>query len=234
MQNTQRTWRNDRAQSRPRSRNDASSGNSKANPNRWYDATVGKWLSQDPSGLGPDTNTYRYCGNGPMNAVDPSGLKVWVYLGDVTSNGKSSGVQHITIAVEKPDGTFRVYDGGGENRINPNTGRPMPDSKDVKSMEGTRYSVECDFATADEEIAALDKVYAKLHQLPYRRLGPNSNTYAHQLLKLAGFKVHRHTVMKMGSAVGVWIDEVEDTADTIGWNDPSYGGQNYDEYGNEK
>ena len=62
MQTTQRTWRNDRAQSRPRSRNDASSGNSKANPNRWYDATVGKWLSQDPIGFtAGDTNTYPRC-----------------------------------------------------------------------------------------------------------------------------------------------------------------------------
>ena len=44
------------------------------NGKRWYDAITGRWLSQDPLGLAPDTNPYRYCGNGPMNAVDPSGL----------------------------------------------------------------------------------------------------------------------------------------------------------------
>ena len=42
---------------------------------RWFDPTVGKWLSQDPSGLAPDTNPYRYCGNAPTDAVDPSGTQ---------------------------------------------------------------------------------------------------------------------------------------------------------------
>ncbi|MGA2069541.1 MAG: RHS repeat-associated core domain-containing protein, partial [Thermoguttaceae bacterium] len=44
------------------------------NLNRWYEAITGRWLSQDPSGLGPDANPYRYCGNGPTNGADPSGL----------------------------------------------------------------------------------------------------------------------------------------------------------------
>ena len=29
---------------------------------------------QDPSGLGPDVNPYRYCGNSPTNGTDPTGL----------------------------------------------------------------------------------------------------------------------------------------------------------------
>ena len=45
------------------------------NQSRWYDSTVGRWLSQDPSGLGPDTNPYRYCGNDPTDGTDPSGLR---------------------------------------------------------------------------------------------------------------------------------------------------------------
>ena len=44
------------------------------NLNRWYDPATGTWLSQDPLGLGPDSNPYRYCGNGPTGFVDPSGL----------------------------------------------------------------------------------------------------------------------------------------------------------------
>src|SRR3974377_117430 len=42
---------------------------------RWYDPTVGRWLSQDPLGLGPDANPYRYVGNNPLMHTDPSGLK---------------------------------------------------------------------------------------------------------------------------------------------------------------
>jgi len=42
---------------------------------RYYDAAIGRWLSQDPIGFGAgDTNLYRYVDNGPTVATDPSGL----------------------------------------------------------------------------------------------------------------------------------------------------------------
>ncbi len=45
------------------------------NLNRWYDATTGRWMSEDPVGFeGRHENLYAYVGNGPVNAVDPSGL----------------------------------------------------------------------------------------------------------------------------------------------------------------
>ncbi len=41
---------------------------------RWYDAVVGRWLSEDPIGFAAgDGNLYRYVGNGPVGAVDPTG-----------------------------------------------------------------------------------------------------------------------------------------------------------------
>ena len=43
------------------------------NGKRWYDPGAATWLRQDPSGLGPDVNPYRYCGNSPTNGTDPSG-----------------------------------------------------------------------------------------------------------------------------------------------------------------
>jgi len=45
---------------------------------RWFDPTVGRWLTQDPLGLGPDTNPYRYRGNAPTDGIDPSGMEVQV------------------------------------------------------------------------------------------------------------------------------------------------------------
>ena len=48
------------------------------NLNRWYDPSVGKWLSEDPSGLAADANPYRYCDNGPTDATDPSGLELLI------------------------------------------------------------------------------------------------------------------------------------------------------------
>jgi RHS repeat-associated protein len=44
------------------------------NLNRWYDASVGRWLSEDPIGFaGGDGNLYRYCNNSPITARDPNG-----------------------------------------------------------------------------------------------------------------------------------------------------------------
>jgi RHS repeat-associated protein len=42
---------------------------------RWYSTGDGRWISQDPLGLGPDTNPYRYVYNGPTNGTDPLGLQ---------------------------------------------------------------------------------------------------------------------------------------------------------------
>jgi len=45
------------------------------NGNRWYDAVLAHWQSEDPIGFeGGDANLQRYCGNDPVNRVDPSGL----------------------------------------------------------------------------------------------------------------------------------------------------------------
>ena len=44
------------------------------NLNRWYDAQVGRWVSEDPIGFAAaDANLYRYCGNTPTNLTDPLG-----------------------------------------------------------------------------------------------------------------------------------------------------------------
>ena len=41
---------------------------------RWYDAASGRWLSKDPILLEGGLNLYVFCGNDPVNYVDPSGL----------------------------------------------------------------------------------------------------------------------------------------------------------------
>ncbi|MCX7428755.1 MAG: RHS repeat-associated core domain-containing protein [Planctomycetia bacterium] len=55
---------------------DADTG-SQNNLNRWYDAAVGRWLSEDPIGYdAADMNLYRYVDNNPTALVDPSGMGV--------------------------------------------------------------------------------------------------------------------------------------------------------------
>jgi len=41
---------------------------------RWYDPVTGRWLSKDPIGLSGGLNQYAFCGNDPVNNLDPSGL----------------------------------------------------------------------------------------------------------------------------------------------------------------
>ncbi|MGL4554316.1 MAG: RHS repeat-associated core domain-containing protein [Gemmataceae bacterium] len=57
-----------------------------------YDPTIGRWLTEDPIGFeGEDANLYRYVGNRPTNATDPSGLKVWISTGpDTIIEGKEA------------------------------------------------------------------------------------------------------------------------------------------------
>ena len=46
------------------------------NWHRWYDASVGKWISEDPIGFDAgDTNLSRYVGNHPWDGTDPTGLQ---------------------------------------------------------------------------------------------------------------------------------------------------------------
>ncbi len=41
---------------------------------RSYDPRVGRWLTEDPTGYSAgDMNLYRYCGNSPVDRIDPSG-----------------------------------------------------------------------------------------------------------------------------------------------------------------
>ncbi len=47
------------------------------NLNRWYDPSSGRWISEDPIGYrAGDSNLYRYVGNRPTEAVDPSGYSL--------------------------------------------------------------------------------------------------------------------------------------------------------------
>jgi len=46
------------------------------NHNRWYDPSVGRWMSEDPIGFfGGQANLSAYVGNSPTNWSDPSGLE---------------------------------------------------------------------------------------------------------------------------------------------------------------
>jgi RHS repeat-associated protein len=43
---------------------------------RWYEGGTGRFLSEDPLGLGGGLNPYTYAGDDPINGKDPSGLRI--------------------------------------------------------------------------------------------------------------------------------------------------------------
>ena len=63
------------------------------NLNRWYDARVGRWLSEDPIGFAAgDANLYRYVGNSVMIRVDPAGLGLFAVIMSNATTGKTVNV----------------------------------------------------------------------------------------------------------------------------------------------
>jgi RHS repeat-associated protein len=42
---------------------------------RWYDASLGRWMSRDPIGYAGGANLYEYCTSDPVNQIDPGGLE---------------------------------------------------------------------------------------------------------------------------------------------------------------
>ena len=68
---------------------------------RYYDPTIGRFLTEDPAGDG--TNWYAYCGNDPINFTDPSGYQrepgyyngIWYKDPDAAEFGKNSDTYKI-------------------------------------------------------------------------------------------------------------------------------------------
>ncbi|MDO4857923.1 MAG: RHS repeat-associated core domain-containing protein [Thermoguttaceae bacterium] len=82
------------------------------NINRWYDSTVGRWLSTDPMGFnGSDTNLYRYVGNRTIDSCDVMGLQIQNPFKNVKEQPRKifenelgrikSGIDQIQAEIEK-------------------------------------------------------------------------------------------------------------------------------------
>ncbi len=68
---------------------------------RYYDAKVGRFISEDPIGIAGGINLYVYTANNPMNFIDPYGLKecitlCWLARGTF-SGGPITSILHHTV-----------------------------------------------------------------------------------------------------------------------------------------
>ena len=81
---------------------------------RHYDPETGRWTNKDPIGFaGGSTGLYAYCGNDPVNCVDPSGL--WTLQVGISFSGTVLGVNinvNVGVAVDT-QGNVGFYQTGG-------------------------------------------------------------------------------------------------------------------------
>jgi RHS repeat-associated protein len=118
------------------------------NLNRWYDATIGRWLSEDPLGfVAGDANMYRYVGNAATNAIDPWGLKPGDKFNTMDEAaidwGKTYNEASINEGREKGSSIYRTADGkysytepntGGPTGVDPSVPNPTKDPDAVETV----------------------------------------------------------------------------------------------------
>jgi RHS repeat-associated protein len=192
--------------------------------------TLGRPLQSDPLGLAPDMNPYRWEGNNPTNASDPTGLEVWLFPGAV-----GSGLNHVTVVVWDPktqkgfkfDGGGSGAEGiiGGSNQSVHSSKKEIV-AKDFNYLQDNLKGIQLSTGglSCDDESKALLKAFMKMLQVPvYSAVyGPNSNTFGHQLLLNAGFRNIPTPPSAPGWNYGFIINAPE-------WF--QYGGRYFDRYG---
>jgi len=148
---------------------------------RWMDPTIGRWLSEDPSGLTVDADPYRYVRNDPTNLIDPSGLvptvQIFVNSTDVPSEfhpenvesemnkilAKAGVTAQVLIIVTKrdpntkgdfPDDYFGIKKPPGSSSVARNYCRFEKDAK-FPSANGEHYKISIGIHAYGQQIAGI-------------------------------------------------------------------------------
>ena len=133
---------------------------------RYYDPSVGRFLTRDPSGYDGGPNLYDYTGNNPVNYADPMGLSPW---GDDVNNfianaGDYNGVDYFGAANNAVSGFANTIDGGLSMKIDQALGTAgtvdqCSDSFKVGGDVGQAYNLVA-MCVGDEEGAAAESTDA--------------------------------------------------------------------------
>jgi RHS repeat-associated protein len=148
---------------------------------RYYDPVEGRWITQDPSGLGSDSNPYRYGGNAPTNATDPSGLAAAPATGQSRSQSQrtSDTLSLNTLAMNAGD-NYRLSDADLKKAIelllrNQDWGYTTQTQRGAQQLNGTRTEYEVYVATTQrvDLLYAINRTLVEQYNAAQRRRQAN-------------------------------------------------------------
>jgi hypothetical protein len=153
-----------------------------------------KWLNQDPIGERGGINLYEFVANNAINQTDPLGLcDIKIRCGAVVRAGIVVGWHCGVIA---PNGVEYGIGGAGSSGgtsggpvppVYPDPTKPLP-PPDTKKPDQVDYAVSCPCKPCNEVQQAIQNYHDTVTPPPYNAFGPNSDTYAHNMLNAAGCK----------------------------------------------
>jgi len=183
---------------------------------RYYMPTLGRFMTQDPSGQGAGLNLYEYCSDNPLGKVDPTGLaEITLEFHEVAANAFHAYLVLTDNVRSSPTfGKSWAYSGGPSDSsllgalvdmLDPFGSAVGPMGK-IADTSGLFSKGQTDFDASDTHAARYDVPLVndqsswtqwKSHfdmvtkamnaqQIPYSILGPNSNSYAHEIIRRIG------------------------------------------------
>ncbi|WP_300464965.1 RHS repeat-associated core domain-containing protein [Desulfobacula sp.] len=123
---------------------------------RYYDAGMGRFLTEDPLGTLSGANVYAYVGADPINKIDPSGLLDETAVADISDFSAESGSNPLGYS-EKPTTTFEI-----DPRTSEITDHEDPMKKDKTYRNELIKSYE---QTDPEKAKELEKIFGEYDNL---------------------------------------------------------------------
>jgi len=176
--------------------------NAEANPcyyrARYYDSQSGRFISEDKINFRAGIDFYIYAYNQPLGLIDPYGYCAITLMFEPPTGDPGAFMHAFIILLDNTTGAsprpweFRAGpDDMGNNRLSaslqqygPGRQPPIDDPADA------RYSIsllnnDCSCTPFLNKLATIDQFLAP-GQVPYKRLGPNSNTVASTAINFMG------------------------------------------------